>query len=393
MRAGKPPKLEAKLLSERGLLEMQIGDVKAARADFERAVELRKQFASPTDTAMALQHLCNVEDLAGDLTHGRAHCEEAVRLLQSALGADHPLVAEAEVNLGVSIAAAGDVGEAQRDWQAALAILERGLGDDSPSLSTVLVDLVDGARVLGDGAAADRYLERAVKVSAHLASTADGIDVEELVANKLRDNGKLPEAIAMLEPLARRAEVVVGLQHPTTVRVLEDLGTAYYLVGRFGEAKASYDKSLTAASQLYGERSSASLALQLKYGEALLMMNDDKTACPVFERAMAGLEATVKADAPELAEADTNFAICSTTIGEAARAIEPAQQGLAIRERRGDNPMDTAQARYTLGQALWRARRDPTAVAMVRKARDELRALPQGAAVLPEVERWLAGDR
>jgi hypothetical protein len=125
----------------------------------------------------------------------------------------------------------------------------------------------------------------------------------------------------------------------------------------------------------------------------MMMMHDAKAARPLFEHAVLALEATVPPDSSFLAEADTNLADCLTALGEAQAAIAPATRALAIREQRGDDPLQTSEARFVLVQALWKARRDPAAVAMARKARDEMRAIGPRATTLPDVERWLAGAR
>jgi hypothetical protein len=106
------------------------------------------------------------------------------------------------------------------------------------------------------------------------------------------------------------------------------------------------------------------------------------------------LEAIAEPDSAFLAQALTNEADCAISLGDAAGAIEPARRALAIREQRGDDPLQTSEARFVLAQALWAARKDPSAVALARTARDEMAAigLPR-AATLPEVKRWLAGDR
>ncbi|CAN5234784.1 hypothetical protein BH11MYX1_BH11MYX1_07600 [soil metagenome] len=113
----------------------------------------------------------------------------------------------------------------------------------------------------------------------------------------------------------------------------------------------------------------------------------------LFEDNVRELEAAVPADSPLLAEAYTNIADCLTALGEETAAVEPARKALAIRERRGDNPLQTAEARFVLAQAIWLAHRDPAAIAMAKVAREEMRAIGPQATTVPEIERWLAGRR
>jgi tetratricopeptide (TPR) repeat protein len=393
VRAGNPPNLATKLLIEQGLMAEDTGDAVTARTRYTRALELRRKSADPTEVAIALQRVCGAEELIGKLDDARAHCEEALELVRGALGDSHPIAAEAESNLAVAIAESGDLRGARRRWESALATLERGLGGDTPALAAVLLDLEVVSRDIGDPTAADRYLARALKLTANTATSPDNIDVQIRVANRLRSNGNSAEAIAMLEDLVGRAEATLGPHHRTTGHALEDLATAYYASGRYADARATFEKLVAAATAIYGARHPTTLASLGRYGQAMMMMNDAKSARPVFEQAMLALEATVPANSPFLAEAYTNLADCLTTLGQAALAVPPASKGLAIREQLADSPLQTAEARFVLAKAVWRARRDPTAVAMAHEARDEMRAIGPRATSLPVIERWLAGAR
>ncbi len=393
VRAGKPPVLESKLLLEQGLMAEDTGEFETARTRYTDALALRRTYADPGDVAVALERLCSTESQVGKLDDGRAHCAEAFEMMRGALGADHPLVADAESELAVAIAITGDLVGARRHWEAALATLERGLGNDAPGLAAVLMNLADVSRELADPVAADRYLSRALQLPSSATSSPDNLEVQLRLANQLRAHGQAAEGLARLEDLARRAEATLGPVHPTTAHAFADLGDAYYETDRYADARATYGKAIKVSTAIYGALHPTTLGVMGRYGQAMMMMGDAKSARPVFEQAMLGLEAAGDPNSPVLGSAYTNLADCLTTLGEPAAAVEPATKALAIQEQRGDNPVQTSQARFVLAQALWKARRDPAAVPLARKARDEMRAIGPRASSLPDVERWLAGAR
>ncbi len=308
--------------------------------------------------------------------------------MREALGDVHPLVAEAETNFGVAVAVTGDLTGARKQWESALARLERGIGDDAPALAVVLLNLADVATETGDTAAGERYLARAQTVSAHAAASPENFHVKIRVANVLRAKGRGAEGLAMLEDLARRAEATFGPRNPTTAHALEDLGASYYEADRYADARAAWEKGLVACKALYGANHPTTLGLAGRIGQAMMMMKDAEAARPLFEHAVLALEARNQPDSSFLAQAYTNLADSLTMLGEGALAVIPAQKGLAIREQRGDDPLQTAEARFVLAQAMWRAKR-PAAVEVARKARDEMRELGPRATSLPTVERWL----
>jgi len=392
-RAGRLPDLESRLLHERGLMAEDTGQFAEAHAQYEKALALRRKIGLPGDIAIALEQVCAAEGELGKLADARAHCDEALQLVRESFGELHPLVAEAETNLAKVLAISGDVTAARKHWESALATLERGYGGDAPALAAVLINLATVAGDHGDPAGAERYLARALKSTANAVTSAEGIHARVLVANQLRATGRAREGVEMLEDVARRAEATLGVRDRATGFAFEELGSAYYEAERYRDAQDAWNKSLASAAAVYGESHQTTLLSAERVAEAKLAMNDAKSARPLLERVMLGFEAQLEPDSPLLATAYTDMADCLTRLGEMQRGLELAQKGLAIREQHGDDPLRTAEARYVLAQALSRAGR-PGAVALARRARDELRALgPVAASSLAEVEHWLAKAR
>jgi len=395
VRAGNPPKLESDYLITRAGFAEQRGDYPAATADLTRAVELRRRSAGhdAPDTAIALQRLCGVESQIGKLAEARRHCEEAVDLLGRALGAQHPMVAEAISSLAVAIAIEGDLKLARTTWEKALAVVERSLGVQDPEQVPMLLNLGDVSRMLGDPAAAERYLARAVELSGKDANDANDIELRLRVASQLGSTGRAAEALAMREDLVRRAEAQLGRDHPSTASALADLARSYYNADRLPDARALFERAIAAHSAINGERHAVTLTLQGQYGQTLMALKDAAAARKVYEHVMLALESTVAVESPFLGQAYSNFADALLALREPG-ASTPAAKGFGIREKLADDPLQLAEARFIYGQALWRDNRDrPRAVALVKQARDEMRAIGADATSLPRVERWLAGSR
>jgi tetratricopeptide (TPR) repeat protein len=394
VRAGNLPALESSLRIIRGGFAEQRGDFPAAVADFTRAVELRRGSVGPDagDTAVALQRLCAAEGQTPKLEQAHQHCEQAVAILRHALGPDHPLVAEAESTLGIATAIQGDLEGARAQWESVLARLERALGPRSPDLVPVLLNLGDASSALKDPAAAERYLARAVELTGKGDRDANDLALRVRVARQLQAS-KPAAALAMLEDIVRRSEAQLGRDHPTTASALSELGASYYNAGRLAEARTTFERAIAAHRVVYGERHAVTLTLEGRYGQSLFELGELAAARAVYERVMLALEVTVPADSPFLGQAYSNFASAMIALHEPGASVYAAK-GFAIREKLADDPLQLAEARFILGRALWRDRKDRTrAVALVKQARDEMRALGPDASSLPDTERWLAGRR
>ena len=394
VRAGNLPALESSYLITRAGFAEQRGDFPAAVADLTRAVDVRRRSLGPDagETAVALQRLCAAEGRTAQLDQARKHCEEAVDTMRRALGAQHPLVAEAEATLGVALAIQGNLTAARAKWESALTALEHALGPRSADLVPLLLNLGDVAALLKDAAAADRYLGRAIEITGQDKQDANNLALRVRVARQL-ERKQPAAALAMLEDVVRRAEAQLGRDHPTTASALAELAASYYNADRLADARASFERAIAAHRAIYGERHAATLSLEGRYGQTLFELKDPRAARAVYERVMLALEVTVAADSPVLAQAYSNFADAMLELHEPGAAVY-ATKGFAIRDKLADDPLQLAEARFILGEALWRDGTDrKRAVALVQQARDELRKLGPDAGSLPKVERWLAGRR
>jgi tetratricopeptide (TPR) repeat protein len=395
VRAGNPPELESTYLLQRGGFAENRGELEAAAADFERAYQLRRASGGDGDpeTAVALQRLCGIESQLGKLEQARDHCMQALALLRDALGADHPVAARAQSEVGVAFAILGDLDTAVEHWQGALASLERSLGPRSPGLVPVLMNLGQAAAMRGDAEAAARHLAREIELAGADPDDPNNLALRIQVARQLAFTD--PAAAAdMLDDVVHRSEAQLGAAHPTTASALAELAAASYQADRLDAAEAAFARAGPAHAAIYGERHAVTLTLAGRYGQTLMARGRAADARPVFERAMLALEATVPADSPFLAAAQANLADCLLELGEPVPAADLAARAVATREALGDDPLQLAEARFTLGQSLWRAGRERRrAVELVRTARDEMRRVGPAALSLPRVERWLAGTR
>jgi Tfp pilus assembly protein PilF len=389
VRAGNPHHLQAMLAEARGMIAEARDQLPDAVTDYAHGVELDRAQGTPSALSNALQLQCGAEVRTGQFALAQQHCTEAVTIVAQALGPDHPFVAEAETNLGFVAVTQNDFKGARAIWERALARLDRGHDDDVLGLATVLVNL-GTISLYDDEPAARRYLTRLQSATATAGTNPKNLAVQVRMAELLRKTDPAAGLLA-LETIARRAEATLGLANRTTAYALEDLAGAYHQSGRIRDAKLAFERNLEAVRLLYGERSLTTLATENRYGQTLVELGEAANARPVLERIVLAVE-QMSPDSPFLAEAYTNLADCLLQLGDAAHAEDYAKRGLAIREH-GDDPLQTSEVRFILGKAMWKARKDPKAIEVVTKSRDEMRAIGPRASTLPEVEAWLKQAR
>jgi tetratricopeptide (TPR) repeat protein len=393
IRAGSRPELESRYQIMHGVIAERRGDFTTAAADYGRAIEAREKLGDPAETALARIRLCGAEVQLGTLADARAHCTEALAVLREQLGDDHPVTADAESQLAIVHATEGDLVKAREHWRAALAAFERSVGPTSPYVANMAINLALIATELGDHEDAKRQLDRARSIARDGGDAISEIMIELQVARQHRAAGRLVDAIAVLAELSRRAAAVLG-NHPLTGDVHRELGTAYYKAGRMRDARAAFELAVATNAAVFGDRHLVTLTTQVLYGQALMALDEDRAACTLLEKVQFVTADVAAADSPYLADAYTNLARCLLELGEHGRAADVADKGFAIRAARADDPLKLAEARFVLGRALWRARRDrPRAVELVTAAAEEMRAIGREQTSLTAAERWLAGKR
>jgi len=115
------------------------GDLPAAIADAQQALEIREQALGPDhlDVASTLTSLAELYAVNEEYAAAEPLLRRALAIREAAFGPSQPLVAESLSNLGLLYAAWGRYGEAEPFYQRAIGLLERAPAN-APQLAVVL---------------------------------------------------------------------------------------------------------------------------------------------------------------------------------------------------------------------------------------------------------------
>ena len=131
------------LLNNRALTQFRRGDYRAALADHEAALALKRKVLPPDhpDVAMSLGNIGFVRAELGDYAGALDAAERYLQALQQAYGPDHPKLAEPLNNRGEALALLGRHTEAERDLRAAIDLAAIWVGPDHPWTANSLTAL------------------------------------------------------------------------------------------------------------------------------------------------------------------------------------------------------------------------------------------------------------
>jgi len=389
LRADSPPELRRAFHHGRGITYVMQGKYAEARDAFRLALAT----APPKlETATTQTALCGVEVRLGELQEAKATCQRALTTFEAEVGPQHPLVGFGLLNLGNVELELHEDAAAAASLERSLAIIAETVGEQHVSYVLALNNLGMITRRKGDTDAARRYFERSI---AGLAAKQHPEQFQPLanLASLERDLGHGAESRKRWEQALAVAQATHGPDSERVARALYSLGTLDHDAGNLDAAVAKYQRALAIHTKLSGGHGPYTSEVLDGLGFVYEARHDCKRAIIYQKRAVALDEETYGTDHPSVAEKLTSLGNCERQVGDVA-AIANLDRALAIHDRfPSGRTFEPAFTRWALAQALRRFHRDPErAIALARDARAlyAKSTEPEAAAVLPEIDRWLA---
>jgi tetratricopeptide (TPR) repeat protein len=344
----------AALCYELGRALWSAGDLRRARAQLERALEIRQQLLGESDdrTVATLSALGSLLQAQGDLAGAQAALERALELSEATLGPDHPDTAVVLTNLAWTLRFQGDLAGARAHLERALRVSERTLGADHP----LTVGRLDGLGVLlreqGDLPAARSYAERAMD---SLERTLGPDHPRTLFAINnvgllLREQGDLDGARACLEHALGTSERTLGPDHPDTATALDNMGTLLQAEGDLPAARQHIERALSIRERSLGVDNPATGTSYNNLGMLLRELDDREGARSYLEQALIVSQRVLGPYDPQTATSYSNLGTLLLELGDLYGAQPHLERALAIREQGlgADHP-DTAASLANVG--------------------------------------------
>jgi tetratricopeptide (TPR) repeat protein len=330
------------------------GDLRRARAQLERALEIRQQLLGDHDhrTVATLGTLGSLLQAQGDLAGAQTALERALELSEATLGPDHPDTAVVLTNLAWTLRFQGDLAAARSHLERALRVSERTLGPDHPET----VGRLDGLGVLlreqGDLPAARTYAERAMDA---LDRTLGPDHPRTLVAINnvgllLREQGELDGARACLEHALEVSERTLGPNHPDTATAIDNMGTLLQAEGNLASARQHIERALAIREATLGVDSPATGSSYNNLGMLLRDLEEREAARSYLEQALIVSQRVLGPYDPQTATSYFNLGTLLLELGDLYGAQPHLERALAIREQGlgADHP-DTAASLANVG--------------------------------------------
>ncbi len=330
-RVGTPAVREAALSANMGTVYEVRGEYDAALAAHRRALELRESAlgSEHPSVAQALDALGGVYRLRGELDESIAAYRRAVELREAIFGPAHPAVGRSLGGLAATHYERGEYADAIATAQRALSILEAALGPDHARVGGVVSNL--------------------------------GVFYER--------SGDLDRALELQERALAIDEKTVGGEHPSTAITLENIANIHHARGEFDKSLPLYRRSLAIREKVLGPKHPHVAISLTNIGQTHHSLGQLGESLEYFHRAAAITESTVGPQHPDYADALENIGNVLSQRERWAEARDHHQRALAIREKTlGPEHRDIASSLINLGNVAEGERDGATALPLHERA-------------------------
>jgi len=243
-------------------------------------------------------------------------------------------VATVDVSIGDIYLSLGRFDEAVFSYQKALTVFKSTKGDNHPSVALVFIRLADLYFKTGKLRESKSYCESALRIYAKPvpATTSEEIASGLTEISAIYEAMNEPdEALRLLQKAMKLLEDAPG-QRNTVAGIEAQMGVMFYMVGKFGEARTSFENAI-GKLRASGERQSAFFGIVLnQMGLACVQLYKIDEAVLLFEEAREILEQEYGLCHPDTLGVYGNLAATYDATGRVEDAIEILEQVLRVRE-------------------------------------------------------------
>lgn len=252
------PLMRSHALNLSGVARLNLGDARAAQADFEAALALRNGFLSEDnrETLMVMNNLAGSFSALGDFVDAKKLYEKVLDIQEQVLGEYHVDVATAKSNLAGVLAALGNHAEARELHQQCLVIRERILGAEHFQTLIASNNLATTLYTLGDFDGAKKLHKHTLEIQQRVLgnehpNTLTSINNLALIHQALGDFAGAKKFHDQALKIILR---VLGTEHPMAMVARNNLAMAHYALGELDEARKISEHNQEICERVLGSK-------------------------------------------------------------------------------------------------------------------------------------------
>jgi CHAT domain-containing protein/tetratricopeptide (TPR) repeat protein len=271
--------------------------------------------------------------------------QRAVRIRETALGANHPDVAQALNNLAILYQAQGLLADAEPLYKRALAINEKAFGANHHNVATSLNNLAELYQAQGRNSDAETLLKRSLAINekGRASKSADAAVSLNNLAHLYQAQGRYAEAEPLLKRSLAITENSLGPVDPSVAPTLNNLATLYQAQGRYADAEPLYKRALAIYEKAFGPEHPEVARSLNNLASLYLAQGRYPDAEPLYKQSLAMWEKLLGKDHPDISISLGNLAELYRAEGRYADAEPLYGRSIEIAEKAyGPDHLDVA---------------------------------------------------
>ncbi|XP_043717141.1 protein KINESIN LIGHT CHAIN-RELATED 1-like [Telopea speciosissima] len=302
----------------------------------KKTLDIHREHSAPASLEEAADRrlMALICEAKGDYESALEHLVLA-SMVMIANGQDNE-VAAIDVSIGDIYQSLSRFDEAVFSYQKALTVFKSTKGDNHPLVASGFIRLADLYYKTGKLRESKSYCESALRI---YAKPVPGTTAEEIASGLTEISAvyeavnEPDEALKLLQKAMKLLEEIPG-QRSTIAGIEAQMGVMYYVVGRYVEARYSFESAVEKL-RASGERKSAFFGVMLnQMGLACVQLYKIDEAAELFEEARGILEQECGLYHPDTLGVYSNLAATYDAMGRVDDAIEILEYILKVREEK-----------------------------------------------------------
>ena len=346
------------VLNNLALLYKTQGRYSEALALYKQALDLLERTSPRPERRIArtLGNLATLQLELGSYSDAKVLFQQALELQEKTLGINHAGLATPLNNLASFYQRVGEYDQAERLYRRALSLHEQDIETQSSLRATgLLSNLASLQANLGDYTGAEILLQRVIVIQrSHLPQQHPAIaDSLSKLGRIDQMRGRYTDAENYFQQTLEIRRQTFGNRHIKVARSLRDLGDLYLITGEFGRAEPLYQQARQLGEALLGN-AHPDVAITLNNLALLYRILGDYDRCEqLYGQALESLETALGASHPHVALTLNNVALLHYYQQDYARAEPLARRALVIQHRSfAPNHPDIANTEVVLARIL-----------------------------------------
>jgi serine/threonine protein kinase/Flp pilus assembly protein TadD len=329
------PAAQAALLRTMGAAYRGLGLYRPAGELLERSLQTSRAVGEATETAWSETELGWLRFVEGRYDEGLEVARRALELMSTAVGPEHPNLAEVLDLVGSMHWARGEYAEAESTSVRSLRLLERAYGRENERVAGALNDVANVYLALGRLDDAEPMFLEATAIRERLFGREHpraAVSMTNL-GDLYRKQKRYAEAEAALLRGLAADEKVRGPDHPTLAYEYNNLAMVYQDMDRLEEAERAYRRAVEIREKALPPDHPLLAWTLDNLGVLYIRAKRLDDAEPVLDRALAIAEKAVGPDHPDYAIVLGNRALLREQQGRVAEAVPLRERAVSIYEK------------------------------------------------------------